>query len=74
MTTHQVKLNKQTNKQIIDSFFEDAKSGLMKDLVDFQNRDDFDAYMKSLEKNYYQKLNLVQPPYEVLPDYPPKPF
>jgi len=33
--------------------------GLLKDLVDFQNRDDFDAYMKSLEKNYYQKLNLV---------------
>lgn len=28
--------------QCTDSFFEDAKHGLLKDLVDFHNRDDFD--------------------------------
>ena len=46
----------------------------MKDLVDFQSRDDFDSYMRSIEKNYYQKANIPAPPYESLPDYPPKPY
>ncbi|CDW77843.1 UNKNOWN [Stylonychia lemnae] len=69
-----VKYSSYFDNQYLDSFFDDAKNGLLKDLVDFQNRDDFDSYMKSLEKNYYNKLNLVQPPYEVLPDYPPKPY
>lgn len=46
----------------------------MKDLVDFNNRDDFDSYMRSLEKNYYDQLNVSKPPYEVLPEYPPKPY
>ena len=58
----------------IDSFFDEAKQGLLKDLVDFQNRDDFDAYMRSLEKTYYHKNNVTQPPYEQFPDYPPKPY
>lgn len=62
------------NLTSIDSYFDDAKSGLMKDLVDFQSRDDFDSYMRSIEKNYYQKANIPAPPYESLPDYPPKPY
>eukprot|EP00347_Sterkiella_histriomuscorum_P010311 403376790 len=58
----------------IDSYFDEAKQGLLRDLVDFQNRDDFDSYMKSLEKTYYQKQNITQPPYQQFPDFPPKPF
>lgn len=46
----------------------------MKDLVDFQNRGDFDQYMRSLEKNYYEQKNLPKPPYEMIPEYPPKPY
>lgn len=58
----------------VEGFFEDAKNGLMRDLVDFNNRDDFNSYMKSMERNYYQKANIPNPPYEVLPEFPPKPF
>ena len=57
-----------------EQYFDDAKHGLLKDLVDFHNREDFDAYMRQLEKNYYKQLNLPQPPYENLPEFPPKPF
>lgn len=53
---------------------EDANSGLMRDLVDFNNRDEFNHYMKSMEKSYYQKANIPNPPYESPPDFPAKPF
>jgi hypothetical protein len=46
----------------------------MRDLVDFSNRDDFNHYMKSMEKSYYQKANIPNPPYDIPPDFPPKPF
>jgi hypothetical protein len=36
----------------------------MKDLVDFGNREDFDSYMKQIERNYYEQLNIPKPPYE----------
>lgn len=46
----------------------------MSDIVDLQSREEFDHYMRQLEQNYYHKANLPKPPYESLPDYPPRPF
>jgi len=46
----------------------------MKDLVDFNQRDDFEFYMRGLEKHYFDSLNFPKAPYEMFPDYPPKPF
>lgn len=45
----------------------------MKDLVDFNNRDDFNHYMKQMEKSYYNQVNVSKPPYDAIPDFPPKP-
>lgn len=47
---------------------------MMKDLVDFNSRDDFEQYMRGLEKNYFDQLNFPKAPYEVFPDFPPKPY
>ena len=58
----------------IDQYFDEAKHKLMKDLVDFNNREDFEYYMRGLETNYYDQLNFPKPPYESFPAYPPKPF
>lgn len=45
----------------------------MKDLVDFNNRNDFENYMRHLEKGYYEQLGFAKPPYEHMPAFPPKP-
>jgi len=42
--------------------------------VDLQSREDFDDYMRSLEQKYYKRANLPEPPYEQMPEFPPKPF
>ncbi len=64
---------KSTILNLIEEFFEDAQQNLLKDLVDFQSREDFDRYMKDLENDYYDKVGLSAPPYEDIPSYPPKP-
>ncbi len=60
---------------LLEYFFDDAKQGLLKDLVDFSNREDFDSYMKQIERTYYRDhvQNVSEPPYAQFPDYPPKP-
>jgi hypothetical protein len=30
--------------------------------------------MRSLENKYYERINLPEPPYEQMPEFPPKPF
>ncbi len=58
----------------LDSFFDETKPGLIKDLVDFDSRKDFDNYMRGLESQYYEHSGLLKLPYENVPTYPPQPF
>ena len=37
-----------------EQFFDEAKYKLMKDLVDFNQREDFEFYMRGLEKHYFE--------------------
>ena len=43
-------------------------------IVDIESREDFDSYMRNLEQRFYQKINVPAPPYQQVPEYPPKPF
>jgi len=55
-------------------YFEETYSNLVKDLVDFKSREDFDRYMKDMENDYYERKGLSAPPYDEIPAYPPKPY
>ena len=46
----------------------------MKDLVDFNSREDFESYMRSLENGYFDQMGMSKPPYEQIPSFPPKPY
>lgn len=59
---------------LFSDFFDEAYHNLVKDLVDFKSREDFDRYMKDLENDYYERRGLSAPPYEEIPAYPPKPY
>lgn len=58
-------------------FFEEASSSFVKDLVDFQNKDDFANYMARLESDYFKNVAKVSkfpyPTPDSVPSYPPKP-
>jgi len=38
------------------SFFNDAQDNFLKELVDFNSRDDFDKFMSTVENNYFDKV------------------
>ena len=59
---------------LIDGFLAVAQHELVNQITDIQSREDFDSYMRSLEHKYYQKANVPEPPYQQMPDFPPKPF
>ena len=40
-------------------YFSEAKDGFMKELVDFNDRNDFDRYMSSIENSYFDKVAKV---------------
>lgn len=49
----------------------------MKELVDFNSRDDFDRFMSKVENSYFDSVAKVsKSPYmsNDLPEYPPKPY
>ena len=49
----------------------------MKELVDFNDRNDFDRYMSKIENSYFEQVVQVSKmPYsgDELPAYPPKPY
>jgi hypothetical protein len=49
----------------------------MKELVDFNDRGDFDRYMSQIENSYFENVAKVSKmPYsnDALPAYPPKPY
>lgn len=46
----------------------------MKDLVEFNSRDEFDSYMRDLEQSFYDQKGVVKPPYQDLPSFPPQPY
>ena len=58
-------------------FFQDARDNLLKELIDFNSRDDFDRFMANVENAYYDKVAPVSKiPYEEdnSPMYPPRPY
>lgn len=57
-----------------EEFFSVAQTGLLSDIVELQSREDFDDYMRSLEQKYYKQANVPEPPYEQMPEFPPKPY
>ena len=49
----------------------------MKELVDFNSRDDFDKFMNKVENSYFGDVaNIPKSPYggDGIPEYPPKPY
>jgi hypothetical protein len=40
-----------------------AKSSFVKDAIHFDCRDDFDTYMKDIEKQYFSSIELPHTPY-----------
>ena len=73
----------------LEEFMSSASRDFIKEAVFFNSRAEFEEYMKSLENQYYQTVNLPRTPYEVqsssgenlapnnrscfLPEWPPKP-
>ena len=47
----------------VDQFFNGAKDEFLKDFLNFNSRKNFDAYMKTLETNYYDQVKLPKSPY-----------
>lgn len=65
------------NFDIEQKYFDSAKENFMKELVDFNSRDDFDKFMNKVENSYFGDIaNIPKSPYagDGLPEYPPKPY
>ena len=70
------------NQQLIifddveDTYFSEAKDNFLKELIDFNSRDDFDKFMSRVENSYFDNVAKVsKSPYDAdLPQFPPKPY
>lgn len=62
---------------IEQKYFDDAKDNFLKELVDFNSRDDFDRFMCKVENSYFDNIaKVAKNPYAEsgVPQYPPKPY
>lgn len=65
---------------VSEQFFNDARENLIKELVDFNSREDFDKFMSNVENTYFESVvPVAKSPYQHLPHghvpmYPPRPF
>ena len=59
-------------------YFEDARDHLLKELVDFESREDFDKFMSNIENTYFETVvPVAKNPYQTedeIPSYPPVPY
>ena len=44
-------------------YLSEARDTFAKEAVYFQSREDFDDYMKTMENNFYETVNLPKSPY-----------
>ena len=66
----------------LDDYLKEAKDSFVKDAVFIESRDQFEEYMRVMENQFYETVNLPKSPYadarrqegQVLPSYPPQPF